>query len=113
MLDSYENTTYPNGQAGSIYKQYIPDVNASRAPGEWQTYDIIYRAPRFNRLGAKSEPARITVIHNGVLIHNNRDIKGTTEYIGLPKNFVHGNAPLKLQDHSNLVSYRNVWIRKM
>ena len=113
VLDSYENSTYPNGQAGSIYKQSIPDVNATKAPGEWQTYDIIYRAPRFNRLGGKDESARITVIHNGVIIHNNREIKGTTEYIGLPKNPVHGFAPLKLQDHSNEVSYRNVWIRKM
>ncbi len=83
------------------------------APGEWQTYDIIYRAPRFNPLGGKSESARITVIHNGIIIHNNTKIKGTTEYIGLPKNPVHGEAPLKLQDHSNPVSYRNVWIRRI
>ncbi|NNF32740.1 MAG: DUF1080 domain-containing protein [Saprospiraceae bacterium] len=113
VLDSYNNSTYPNGQAGSIYKQHIPDVNASKAPGEWQVYDIIYHAPRFNDLGGKDESARITVIHNGVVIHNNREIKGTTEYIGLPKNMVHGDAPLKLQDHSNEVSYRNIWVRKM
>lgn len=113
VLDSYENETYPNGQAASIYKQAIPTVNASLSPGEWQTYDILYKAPRWNKLGVKEEPARITVIHNGVLIHNNLEIKGTTEYIGLPKNSPHGDAPLKLQDHSHKVSYRNIWLRKL
>ena len=113
VLDRYKNTTYPNGQAGSIYKQAMPAVNATKEPGEWQTYDIIYKAPRFNKLGMKEEAAKITVIHNGVLIHNEQEIRGTTEYIGLPKNRVHGDAPLKLQDHSNKVSYRNIWIRKL
>lgn len=113
VLDSYKNETYPNGQAASIYKQAIPAVNASLPPGEWQTYDILYKAPKWNQLGIKEEPARITVIHNGVLIHNNLEIKGTTEYIGLPKNIPHGEAPLKLQDHSHKVSYRNIWLRKL
>ncbi len=113
VLDSYENTTYSNGQAGSIYKQSIPLVNACRPPGEWQTYDIIYTAPRFNEDGVKVASARITVLHNGVLIQNNTEIKGTTEYIGLPKNNKHGKAPLMLQDHSDPVSYRNIWIREL
>ncbi|NRB52316.1 MAG: DUF1080 domain-containing protein [Saprospiraceae bacterium] len=113
VLDNYENTTYSNGQAGSIYKQSIPLVNACRPPGEWQTYDIIYTAPRFNDDGVKVASARITVLHNGVLIQNNTEIKGTTEYIGLPKNNKHGKAPLMLQDHSDPVSYRNIWIREL
>lgn len=113
VLDNFENVTYSNGQAGSIYKQSIPLVNACRPPGEWQTYDIIYTAPRFNDDGIKTASARITVLHNGVLIQNNTEIKGTTEYIGLPKNSKHGKAPLSLQDHSNPVSYRNIWIREL
>lgn len=113
VLDNFENVTYSNGQAGSIYKQSIPLVNACRPPGEWQTYDIIYTAPRFNEDGIKTASARITVLHNGVLIQNNTEIKGTTEYIGLPKNSKHGKAPLFLQDHSNPVSYRNIWIREL
>lgn len=113
VLDNYENVTYSNGQAGSIYKQTIPLVNACRPPGEWQTYDIIYTAPRFNDDGVKIASARITVLHNGVLVQNNTEIKGTTEYIGLPKNSMHGKAPLFLQDHSNPVSYRNIWIREL
>lgn len=113
VLDSYNNRTYSNGQAGSIYKQYMPLVNACRPPGEWQTYDIIYTAPRFNADGIRVSPGRLTVIQNGVLIQNNVEIRGTTEYIGLPKNIPHEKAPLFLQDHSNPVSYRNIWIREL
>lgn len=113
VLDSYNNRTYSNGQAGSIYKQSMPLVNAMRAPGQWQTYDIIYRAPRFNQDGIKVSSGTITVIHNGVLIQNNTEIKGSTEYIGLPKNIAHGDASIVLQDHSNPVSYRNIWVRKL
>lgn len=112
VLDSYENPTYVNGMAGSIYKQTPPLVNATKGPGEWQTYDVIYRAPKFS--GDKLvSPARITVLLNGVLIHDNTEIQGTTEYIGPPKIIPHGKGPLKLQDHGNPVSYRNIWVREL
>jgi len=116
VLDSYNNKTYRNGQAGSIYKQYAPLVNASRKPGEWQTYDIIYTAPRFaGDTTAYFTPPRVTVIHNGVLIQNNVSLRGPTLYIGMPEYSVkkHGAAPLVLQDHGNPVAYRNIWIREL
>ena len=113
ILDSYNNRTYSNGQAGSVYKQHIPLVNAMRPPGEWQVYDIIYTAPRFNADGVKVSSGRVTVIHNGVLIQNNVEIKGTTEYIGQPKNIAHGKGSIILQDHSNPVSFRNIWVREL
>jgi hypothetical protein len=113
VLDNFGNRTYSNGQAGSIYKQSIPLVNACRKPGEWQTYDIIFTAPRFNRDGIRTSPGYVTVIHNGVLVQNHTEIKGTTEYIGLPKNDAHGRGPIHLQDHGDLVSYRNIWIREL
>lgn len=113
VLDNYNNRTYSNGQAGSIYKQTMPLVNACRPPGEWQTYDIIYKAPHFNSDGIKTASAYITVIHNGVLIQNHTEIKGTTPYIGLPQNPAHGDGPIQLQDHGNPVSYRNIWLRKL
>ena len=114
VLDSYESKTYTNGQAGSIYKQSIPLVNACKKPGEWQVYDIIYLAPRFSENGRVAVPARITVLNNGVLIQNNVEIRGTTPYIGLPEYIAHGmKEPISLQDHGNLVSYRNIWIREL
>lgn len=114
VLDNYENKTYPNGQAASIYKQTIPLVNACRKPGEWQTYDIIFTAPRFNEKGRVTHPARITVIHNGVLVQNNTEIWGVTEFIGLPSYKQHSmKEPLILQDHNDLVSFRNIWIREL
>ncbi|MBO9151944.1 DUF1080 domain-containing protein [Chitinophaga sp. GCM10012297] len=113
VLDNYDNKTYVNGQAGSIYKQAIPLVNACKKPGEWQTYDVIWTAPRFNDDGSLKSPARITVLHNGVLVQNNTELKGKTEYIGQPKYVKHGALPLALQDHGDLVSYRNIWIRKL
>ncbi len=113
VLDNYDNRTYSNGQASSIYKQTMPQVNACKAPGEWQTYDIIFTAPRFNDDGVRTIPGYITVLHNGVLTLNHVMIWGTTEYIGLPKNVAHGNAPITLQDHGDLVSYRNIWIRPL
>ena len=113
VLDSYQNRTYSNGQAASIYKQHIPLVNACRPPGEWQTYDIIFMEPVFNADGIKVRSGSLTVIQNGVLVQNNIEIKGTTPYIGLPQNPPHGKGPLKLQDHSNPVSYRNIWVREL
>ena len=113
VLDSYNNRTYANGQAGSIYKQYIPLVNACRPPGVWQTYDVIYTAPSFNADGSLASPARITVLQNGVLVQNNVEIKGGTTYRGQPKYEKHDRAPIMLQDHGNPVSYRNIWIREL
>lgn len=113
VLDSYNNRTYSNGQAGSIYKQSMPMVNASRKPGEWQVYDVVFIAPRFQQDGSLESPGRITVMHNGVLIHHNTEIKGTTEYIGQPKIVSHGKGPIRLQDHSNPTSFRNVWVREL
>lgn len=115
VLDSYNNRTYRHGQAGSIYKQYAPLVNASKGPGEWQTYDIIYIAPRFNDDGTYFTPPTVTVLHNGVLVQNNVKLRGPTEYIGIPEYFVerHGPRGISLQDHGNLVSYRNIWIREL
>jgi len=114
VLDSYNNETYYNGQAGSIYKQTIPLVNACLPPGEWQRYDIIFKAPVFKEDGSKKTPAYVTVIHNGVLIQNHVEILGTTENIGAPKNIAHpAKLPISLQDHDNPVSYRNIWVREL
>ncbi len=118
VLDSYNNPTYVNGQAGSIYKQHIPLVNASRKPGEWQTYDVIFTAPKFKTDGKLESPARITVLHNGILVQNNVAIKGHTEWIGQPKYEKHGDKePIVLQDHGldggQPMSYRNIWIREL
>lgn len=118
VLDSYENPTYVNGQAASIYKQHIPLVNASRKPGEWQSYDIIFTAPKFGTNGELKTPAYVTVFHNGVLVQNHVTIKGSTQWIGEPKYIAHpSKAPLVLQDHGNdggnPVSFRNIWIRTL
>ncbi len=113
VLDNYNNATYVDGMVGSIYKQAIPLANPSRKPGEWQTYDIIYQAPRFSKTGLMSEPGYVTVLLNGVLVQNHTAIKGTTEYIGYPKVTPHGNGPILLQDHGNPVGYRNIWIREL
>jgi hypothetical protein len=113
VLDSYNNRTYSNGQAGSIYKQTMPMVNASKPPGEWQTYDVVYLAPKFNENGTLKTPGRITVFHNGVLIHHNTEIKGTTEYIGKPKIIAHDKGSVRLQDHGNPTSFRNIWVREL
>jgi hypothetical protein len=116
VLDNYNNRTYANGQAGSVYKQNRPLVNAMRKPGEWNVYDIIYTAPRFKEDGSLFSPARVTVLHNGVLVQNNFEIKGHTAYIGMPIYKKHGKAPITLQDHgdpSKPISYRNIWIREL
>ena len=113
ILDNYENETYANGQAGSIYKQTPPLANACRKPGRWNTYDIIYTAPRFREDGTLLSHGRITLLHNGVLIQNNSLILGTTEFIGFPRTVAHGKGPIVLQDHHNPVRFRNIWIREL
>lgn len=114
VLDNYNNPTYVNGQAGSIYKQLPPAANACRPPGEWQTYDIIFTAPRFAADSSVKEQGRITVLHNGVLVQNNKAIWGPIEYIGTPVYKMHRDKePLELQDHGNPVSFRNIWIRPL
>ncbi len=113
ILDTLENRTYSNGQAGSIYKQYIPLVNAARPAGEWQSYDIVFIAPRFEDDGTLRSPARLTVFHNGVLIHHDVELKGGTTYIGEPKYEPHGDGAILLQDHGHVVSFRNIWVRKL
>jgi hypothetical protein len=112
ILDSYQNKTYSNGQAASIYKQSIPLVNAMRAPSEWQSYDIIFKAPTFKGEQLLT-PAYITVLHNGVLVQNHVQIKGKTEWIGSPSYQSHGCAPIQLQDHGNQVDFRNIWVRRL
>lgn len=114
VLDSYKNRTYSNGQAGSIYKQLPPLVNASRGPGEWQTYDVIFTAPRFNEDGSVKSQAHITVLHNGVLVQNDARLWGGTQYIGIATYEKHSEKePLVLQDHGNPDSFRNIWIRPL
>lgn len=114
VLDSFDNPTYSNGQAASIYKQHIPLVNASRKPGEWQTYDIFFLAPRFTETGTVLRPACVTVIHNGVLVQDHVEIKGRTTHIGSPRYQKHNSKePLVLQNHGSPISYRNIWIREL
>lgn len=114
ILDSYDNRTYRNGQAGSIYKDHAPLVNAMKPPMEWNTYDVIYTAPRFKENGVLDTPARITVLHNGVVVQNNATIHGLTLYIGLhdyPES--HGEDFIALQDHGTPAQFRNIWIRRL
>ena len=113
VLDNNNNETYVNGQVGSIYKQSIPLVKASVATGEWNTYDIIFHSPEFDTAGNKTKSGTITVLHNGILVQDHYELKGTTEYIGWPKNVAHGNASIVLQDHGSDVSYRNIWVRDL
>lgn len=114
VLNSYENTTYPNGQAGALYKQHIPMVNASRPPGEWQSYDIVFNAPKFHEDGSLKSPAALTAFHNGVLIQNHAVLDGPCVYIGKAHYIQHPDKlPLLLQDHGNKVRFRNIWIREL
>jgi len=116
VLDNYNNKTYVNGQVGSIYKQSIPLANAALPPGKWQTYDVIWTAPRFNEDGSVKSPARVTAFHNGILVQNNFELRGDTPYIGQPAYRKHGPSPIKLQAHgdkSEPISYRNIWVREI
>jgi hypothetical protein len=116
VLDNYNNSTYVNGQVGSIYKQGIPLANPSRKPGEWQVYEVVWTAPRFKDDGSLDSPARVTAFLNGVLVQNNYIVKGTTQYIGTPYYVKHGSAPIKLQAHgdpSEPISFKNIWLRRL
>jgi hypothetical protein len=114
VLDSYEAKTYADGMAAALYGQYPPLVNASRRPGEWQTYDIVFRAPRFDANGAVVSPARMTVFHNGVLVHDAQELTGPTAHKARPPYKAHADKlPLGLQDHGHPVRFRNIWIREL
>ena len=117
ILDSYQNKTYVNGMAGSIYKQRIPLANPARKIGEWQTYDVLWTAPTFAAGGAMQTPARVTVLFNGVVVQNDVALTGPTQYIG-PAAYrqAHGPSPIKLQAHgdkSEPLSFRNIWVREL
>ncbi len=114
VLDSYENETYPDGMVGALYGQYPPLVNAARPPGEWQTFDIIYRAPVFNDAGVMVRPARFTVFHNNVLVQDNEELIGPTSHAIRQHYHAHGNVPIRLQDHADdLMHFRNIWVREL
>jgi hypothetical protein len=114
VLDSYKNKTYVNGQAGSIYKQHPPLVNPTRPPGEWQTYDVVFIAPRFTADGKVASPARMTVFFNGVLVQHDAVLRGPTRWRGEPVYHAHAaRLPLALQDHGNPVAFRNIWVRPL
>jgi hypothetical protein len=114
VLDSYENKTYPDGQAGATYGQYPPLVNASRPPGEWQAYDIVYEGPRFDAQGALTRRARVTVFHNGVLVQHARELIGPTTNKKRTPYSAHPEAlPISLQDHDHPVRFRNIWLREL
>jgi hypothetical protein len=116
ILDSYKNGTYVNGMAGSIYKQRPPLANAMRAPGEWQSYDVIWTAPVFGADGSVTSPAKVTALHNGVLIQDGYVLTGETTYVGAPQYKAHGRSPIKLQSHgdpSAPISFRNIWVREL
>jgi hypothetical protein len=114
VLDSYQNNTYADGSAGSIYGQYPPLVNASRSPGEWQSFDVLYTAPRFKPDGKILSPCRMTVFHNGVLIQNNVELTGPTSWLERAPYSAHPEKqPIELQDHGNPVRFRNIWVREL
>ncbi|MGI8498266.1 MAG: 3-keto-disaccharide hydrolase [Gemmatimonadaceae bacterium] len=114
VLDSYDNVTYPDGQAAAVYGQYPPLVNASRPPGQWQSYDIFFRGPRFDAKGGLLRPARVTVLHNGILVQDDVELTGPTGHHVRPPYAPHAERlPLSLQDHENPVRFRNIWMRDL
>lgn len=114
VLDSYQNRTYPDGQASAMYGQFPPAVNASRPPGEWQAYDIVFTAPRFSTGGTLDKPAVVTVLHNGVVVHNATPFWGPTTHKKIdPYTPETAKGPIGLQDHGNPVRYRNIWVRPL
>ena len=114
VLDSYDNKTYADGQAGSLYGQYPPLVNASRPPGVWQTYDIMFHGPRFDSSGRLLRPATMTVLHNGVLVQDHVTLSGPTAHYARPPYEVHPDKlPINLQDHGHPVRFRNIWLREL
>jgi Domain of Unknown Function (DUF1080) len=116
ILDSWENSTYVNGQAASVYKQSAPLVNASRKPGEWQSYDVVWTAPVFHADATLETPGAVTVFHNGVLVQNHFLLLGETVYIGKPAYQKYDRAAIKLQSHhdpSAPISFRNIWVREL
>jgi hypothetical protein len=117
ILDNYANKTYTNGMAGSIYKQTTPLANPSKPAGQWQTYDVLWTAPTFNADSSMKTPAKVTVIFNGVVVQNNFELKGPTQYVGQPAyRKAHGPSPIKLQAHgdkSEPLSFRNIWVREI
>lgn len=114
VLDSWQNVTYPDGQAAAVYGQYPPLVNASRKPGEWQSYDILFRRPRFGSDGSVQSPAVITVLHNGILVQDHVELTGPTAHQRRPPYQAHPDRlPIGLQDHEHPVRYRNIWVRNL
>lgn len=113
VLECANNKTYANGQAASIYKQYMPLVNACAPAGEWQTFDVIWTAPRFAKDGSLLKPAYVTALHNGVVVQHHAALQGATVYAGSPSYSMHGPAPIKLQDHGDTVSFRHIWVRPL
>jgi hypothetical protein len=114
VLDSYQNATYADGSAGAIYGQFPPRVNASRPPGEWQTYDITFKRPRFDAAGKLTSSARLTVRHNGVLVHEDVALLGPTSHMTRAPYEAHENRlPIKLQDHGHPVRFRNIWLKDL
>ncbi len=114
VLDSYRNPVYPDGQAAAVFGQYPPLVNASRPPGEWQSYDIVFHRPRFDARGRLTRPARLTVLHNGVLVQDDVALTGPTAFRARPPYRAHPDRlPLMLQDHGSPVRFRNIWVRSL
>lgn len=114
ILDSYQNKTYPDGQAGAIYGQFPPLVNASKGPGEWQTYDVVFEAPRWNEQGEVTRKASITLLHNGVIVHNKQELHGGTTHRQIVPYKKHSETGfIELYEHGNPVRFRNIWIRPL
>ena len=114
VLDSYENPTYPDGQCAAFYGQWPPSVNACRGPGQWQSYDILFTAPRFSGEGMLLSPARATVLHNGIVVHDAREFLGPTSHRSKPSYSKHGpTGKISFQDHGNPIRFRNVWLRRL